>query len=176
MNTAAQNPNSAIARNNRENADYWHTRYVAQMDANKRLHDRIAELEEGSIQQEADFKIEVLTDKIAALEQQLTNKDRVLKARDTKIETLREELRETRLQLNNCEANGRMQPQGVDNSTLSLSGGKDSILDDVVNPEKHTSRNLSLSDLHKRRLPSGTPEPGSPAAADGCTTYRMPKK
>lgn len=177
MNPAPQNqpatdkrpPNRKPTRTNDEamkrlDAEYWHTRYIATMDAN------------ATIQAKADLEIEILHDKIDLLEQQITNKDRVLKSRDNKIADLRKELQETRLKLNKCEADAAMQQEERVNAALGTADGKDLISDEVVNPIKHAERNLLESNLHKYRSLTGKPEEGSPAAMDGCSTYRMPKK
>jgi len=170
MNPAAQNQPAGTSKytndykNHRDNADYWHTRYIGQMDANAK------------IQETADLQIEILRDKIELLDQQLTNKERVLKARDTKIADLRAELHQTRLKLNNCEADAAMQQEGRINAALGTADGKDSISNEALNPAKHQEANLLGSNLHRYRSLTGKPEAGSPAAADGCTTYRIPKK
>jgi len=177
MSTAAQNQPAGTSKytndvkNHRENAAYWQTRYVGQMDANAKLNDRISELEG-----DQDEKREILADKIELLEQQLANKERVLKARNATIESLREKLQETRLQLNNCDANAWMHRTVADIAPIGLVDGKDLISGDDLSNTKHVVAEFFCSKAHKRRIPSRAPEAGSPAAADGCTEYRMPKK
>jgi len=75
-----------------------------------------------------------------------------------------------------------------DNAATGLKSGKDLNMDEVVNAAKHDAANLlgEVIDENGRKvvlvrsrscpkfLRRSTPEVGSPAAADGCTEYRIP--
>jgi len=77
----------------------------------------------------------------------------------------------------------------ADNAATGLKSGKDLNMDEVVNAAKHDAANLlgEVIDENGRKvvlvrsrscprfLRQNAPESGSPAAADGCTEYRMPK-
>jgi len=76
----------------------------------------------------------------------------------------------------------------VDNAATGLKSGKDLNMDEVVNAAKHDAANLLgeiidengrkvvlvKSRSYPRFLRQNAPESGSPAAADGCTEYRVP--